>query len=106
MTRMIPVMALMTLAACGVSSQKVCDRSAECYEEVVGEAPPDGYVDECVTNADQAEADADEAGCSGEYKSYQKCAVGAECDDATACESEFTAYRDCLLGGGETGTES
>ena len=63
-------------------------------------------VDACVTAADQAEADADEAGCGSEYKSYQKCAVGAECDDATACESEITAYLDCVLGGSETGSES
>lgn len=107
MTRMISLMALMTLAACGgASPQKVCDRAAECYEELGGDAA-DFDVDACVSDYEEFETQADEAGCGSEYSAALKCGLKADCDDdGSACESESTAFIECLLGASTTSSTS
>jgi hypothetical protein len=103
---MIPVFALLTLAACGASASSECNKAADCAEE----AGVEYDVDACITASEEYEADAEEAGCGSEYKSLFKCsAKNSECTDglyaATGCDTEFDAYLECLAGGtGTTGT--
>ena len=107
MTKMISVMALMTLAACGASVSGECNKAADCAEE----AELEFDVDACVTAGEEGEAAADEAGCGSEYKSAFKCSSkNAECKDGlyyaeSGCDTELEEYINCVLGG-TTGSES
>jgi len=100
MTKMIPVFALLALAACGNPAKKACNNAADCAEEAGAELD----VDQCVADAETAEEEADELGCSSEYKDAMKCSASAECDAetgiVTGCEAEGLALFECAAGGG------
>jgi len=101
MTKLIPVFALLGLAACGNPVKKACNNAADCAEEAGGELD----VDTCISDSEAAQDEADEAGCGGEYKDLAKCSAGAECDAETGaltgCDADFEAYLTCAAGGGE-----
>lgn len=87
---------ILSLVACGSTSQKLCKKSSECM---------DGYdYDTCLSEYEELEEIADAMGCGDVLAEFAKCnAKEAECVDgyleASSCTGETLAYFECFFDG-------
>ena len=104
---LIPFVGMLLFVSAGCNfTEKYCEDAVACMSDVSDET-----VEECVADSDEAAADADTAGCGGEYDALSSCAyknstcIDEEVDGGSIhgymwpddeCDSDLSAYIDCM----------
>lgn len=90
--------AVAVLPECGGGISSVCDDLCECTQENGSDDQVDECFDDCVREAEKAEATSEEAGCESEHDAVLDCVGQGTCDDGSwkyDCAAEQKALTDC-----------
>ena len=85
----------LTAAGCGTSANSLCNTICDCT------GCSDDELNDCVDNIEDAEKEADDAGCSDQVSEYESCYSNEfECRDSRditdGCASEAKSLGNCI----------
>lgn len=87
------VATVVLVTGCGRSVENLCEDLAE---QCVYQVGYDLHQDECISEGERMQDDADDAGCGDEFNAHYDCANQHECAWNTACTSYRAELDSCL----------